>query len=595
MEKALEKNKSRKDKGKKSKKDNDSLSSRGDDYTNKKKQDGNSKPRISTLKKLANSFNPPGPPPEPPARPTLKEQSISDEADQRPSLPGLPTAPVMSDVIKELGIKSGSFRRPSDNRKTSSSTPQKEEQSPRFTSSNVHQRPPAPLPADYDQQKQQQQQPQQQPEQSRRPLLPPGHENGVKRVPGAPSQTPSKPLPIPQNKSKPLPAQPRQSLQKSLSSSPHHLPTHNKQATGTPTEEEKHTEEVKPTEEAQQGPQSLKKQKPAKGAGRPNAARTKSSESITTEGGKPRSPLPRPRNRPPPPPPPGPVQESGKATSNSSLSSIDSNVSEPSIEPQVPSPRPRPLPRPRQRPEQQSAGVDQDHDVLTHESEKGVGAPRAMSPTGNKPNFSRQPSLTSRPAHPPPAIPDITKKPGSSTATASQQRVPAPGAKPMSPGPRPAPAGSRPKPPLKPHVARRPKITPPSLEPDPSLSPQVNEILQLSNQGQAKVNEILSLTNARVMDDSQNNLLEVIGELQKISLEVLESSSSLTDSLGPQARFRVRRTVTDLESKYSDIEGVMQTVGLTPNAVDMERIGKVVHSFSGALDSICSTVRATAS
>ena len=248
-------------------------------------------------------------------------------------------------------------------------------------------------------------------------------------------------------------------------------------------------------------------------------------------------------------------------------------------------PRPRPLPRPRQRQEQQSAGVYQDHDGVTHESEKVVASPRAMSPTGNKPNYSRHPSLTSRPVHPPPTIPD--------SATASQQKAPAPGAKPMSPGPRPVPLGSKPKPPLKPHVARRPKITPPSLEPDSRLSPQVNQILQLSNRGQAKVNEILSLTDARVMDDSQNNLLEVISELQKISREVLESSSSLTDSLGPQARFRVRRTVTDLESKYSDMEGVMQTVGPNPNAVDMERIGKVVHSFSGALDSICSTVRAS--
>lgn len=357
---------------------------------------------------------------------------------------------------------------------------------------------------------------------------------------------------------------------------------------------------MKPTEKEQLDTQPSKKPKATKSAVKPSAARTKSSDSLTPDG-KPRSPVPRPRNRPPPPPPPGQLQESGKSTSNSSISSVDASVSESSIDFQVSSPRPRPVPRPRQRGEQQSAGVDQDHGTLTRESEKVVGPPRnnklhserPMSLTGNEANISRQPSVKSRPAHPPPAIPDITKKPGGSNA--SQQKGTAPGTKPMSPGPRPAPAGPKPKPPLKPNVPRRPKLTPPSLEPDPSLSPQVNEILKLSNQGQAKVKEILSLTDARVMDDSQNNLLEVISDLQKISLEVLESSSSLTDSLGPQARFRVRRTVTDLESKYSDMEGVIQTVGPNPNAVDMERIGKAVHSFSGALDSICSTVRATAS
>lgn len=106
---------------------------------------------------------------------------------------------------------------------------------------------------------------------------------------------------------------------------------------------------------------------------------------------------------------------------------------------------------------------------------------------------------------------------------------------------------------------------------------------------------ILSLTDARVMDDSHNNLLQAIDELKGISLEVLETSSSLTDSLEPQARFKVRRTVTDLEGKYSDMEGVVETVGPNPNAVDMERIGKAVISFSEALENVCSTVRATAS
>ena len=565
MEKALEKQKSKKDKGKKSKKNDDS--SKGDDYMNKKKKDGNSKSRTSTLKKIANSFNPSGPPPEPPARPAPKEQNISEEPERPPSTPGLPGVPVMSDLIKELGNKSGTLKKTSDNVKASSGTPQKVDEPPRFTASNVQQRPPAPLPSDHHHQQQQQQAQQ---GQSKRPLLPPGHENGIKHVPATSSHTPRKPLPTLHGQNKPLPAPPRHVLQKSLSY-PSPPPANNKQDTTSPTDEE------------EQDIQSPKRPKPAKGEVRPSPGRTKSSDSVNTEGGKPRSPVARPRNRPPPPPPPG--QLTAKSTSNSSLSSSDTNVSEPSSDSQGPSPRPRPVPRPRQR-------ADQDHSTSTRESGKGVASSRPMSPPGTMSNVSRQPSLKSRPAHPPPAIPDITKKP-SGGSNASQQS--APGTKLKSTGPRPSPVGPKPKPLVKPNMPRRPKLTPPSLQPDPRLSPQVNEILKLSNQGQAKVKEVLSLTDARVMDDSNYNLLEVISELQKISLQVLESSSSLTDSLGPQARFRVRQTVTDLKSKYSDMEGVIQTVGPNPNVVDMERIGKVVHSFSGALDSICNTVRATAS
>ena len=165
--------------------------------------------------------------------------------------------------------------------------------------------------------------------------------------------------------------------------------------------------------------------------------------------------------------------------------------------------------------------------------------------------------------------------------------------KPKSSGPKPAP--SKPKPPVKPNIPRKPKITPPSSGADSNLPPKVNELLHLSDQCQSRMKAILSLTDARVMDDSHNNLLQAIDELKGISLEVLETSSSLTDSLEPQARFKVRRTVTDLEGKYSDMEGVVETVGPNPNAVDMERIGKAVISFSEALENVCSTVRATAS
>ena len=43
------------------------------------------------------------------------------------------------------------------------------------------------------------------------------------------------------------------------------------------------------------------------------------------------------------------------------------------------------------------------------------------------------------------------------------------------------------------------------------------------------------------------------------------------------------------------MEVVVETAGPNPNAVDMERIGKAVISFSEALENVCFTVRATAS
>ncbi|KAL9988309.1 hypothetical protein ACROYT_G002742 [Oculina patagonica] len=559
VEKALEKQKTKKDKGKKSKKKGetkDSLSVEGDESTGKKK----TKSKTSTLKKLANSLNPSGPPPEPPARPTPKEQSLDEEPEKNPSYSSMPDKPGMSNLMKELGQKSNTLKKRPDKGNIPSDAQQKEDLPSRFTSENLQKRPPAPLPPD---------QQQQESEQSKRPFSPLKQENGTKHFP-VPSQAPRKSS-APPSQNKPLPAPPRQPVKKSLSNPPPPPPTQNKPVSGPPAQEEKSEEQEK------QDTQSLKKTKPAKVAGRPSPAQTKSSDSINPEEAKPKSPVPRPRNRPPPPPPPGQLKKTGKSTSSSSLSSGDVNLSESSCDGLGPSPRPRPVPRPRQRAEQQEGSSE-----------------RVMSPAGKESNNTRQPSIKSRPAHPPPSIPGIAKKPGSSNSvTSSDQKVNTPGTKPMSPGPRPTP--TKPKPPVKPNVARKPKITPPSSEPDPSLPPKVNEILQLSHQGQTKVKEILSLTDARVVDDSHNNLLEVIDELKKISLEVLETSSSLTDSLGPQARFRVRRTVTDLEGKYSDMEGVVETAGPNPNAVDMERIGKVVNSFSGALDSVCTTVRATAS
>ena len=560
VEKALEKQKTKKDKGKKSKKKgetNNSLSVEG-----KKKTDDSlkTKSKTSTLKKLANSLNPSGPPPEPPARPTTKEQSLDGEAEKHPLHPLEQSVPVMSNLVEELSKKSGTLKKISDKGNVSCNKQDTKDVPPRFTPQNLHKRPPAPLPSNYQQQ--------QKPEQSQHPLSPTRQENGTKHFPLIPSQAPRKSS-APQSQNKPLPAPPHQVLKKSLSNPPQ-PPSPNKEDSGPPVIDETQEQE-------QQDTQLSKKSKPVKAVGRPSSAQTKSSDSTNPEGTKPRSPVPRPRNRPPPPPPPAPLKDTGKSTSNSSLSSGDVNFSESSSDGPGPSPKPRPVPRPRQRGEQQSTSVDQEQGPLLT--------------AGKESNNARQPPAKARPAHPPPSIPD-SKNPGSSNSvTSSHQQVNTSGTKP--PCPRPTP--TKPKPPAKPNIARKPKITQPSSEPDRNLPPQVNEILQLSHQGQTKVKEILSLTDARAMDDSQNNLLEVIDELKRISLEVLETSSSLTDSLGPQARFRVRRTVTDLENKYSDMQGVVETVGTNPNAVDMERIGKVVNSFSGALDSVCTTVRATAS
>ena len=562
VEKALEKQKTKKDKGKKSKKKgetNDSLSVE----EKKKTDDGQkTKSKTSTFKKLATSLNPSGPPPEPPARPTPKEQNLNEEAEKHPSHPAVPNVPAMPNLVEELSKKSGTLKKVSDKGNVPSNKQDIKDVPPRFTPENLHKRPPAPLPSNYQQQ--------QKPEQSR-PLSPTRQENGTKHFPLIPSQAPRK-TSAPLGQNKPLPVPPRQVLQKSLSNPSQPGPSPNKKDFGPPVQDEI------PKEQEQQDSQLSKKSKPVKAVGRPSSAQTKSSDNRNPEGTKPRSPVPRPRNRPPPPPP-APLKDTGKSTSNSSLSSGDVNFSELASDGLSPFPKPRPLPRPRQRGEQQLTSVDQEQGPL--------------SPAGKDSNNARQAPVKARPAHPPPSIPD-SKKPGSSNSvTSSHQQVNSSGKKPTSPGPRPAP--TKPKPPVKPNIARKPKITPPSSEPDPNLPPQVNEILQLSHQGRTKVKEILTLTDARVMDDSQNNLLEIIDELKRISLEVLETSSSLTDSLGPQARFRVRRTVTDLENKYSDMQGVVETVGPNLNAVDMERIGKVVNSFSGALDSVCTTVRSTAS
>lgn len=556
MEKALEKNKSKKDKGKKSKKRgeaNDSLSVKDENTSRKKKDDSHgSKSKMSNMKKITSSLNPSGPPPEPPARPMLKDQNLEKEKEARPSLPPLPTNPVMSNLMKELGNRSGTLKKGPDKGIVSNSREQKEDLPSRFTADNLHKRPPAPLPPEY--------QPQ---EQRGAPHFSNQQENGNKPAP--PSQG-SRKITHPQPSNKPLLPPPRQSLQKSLSSSssqaPLSPPPQMNKSTKSPLLEEK-TKEL--------DAQVSNKDKPSNSARKTSAAGSKPSNHLNSEMGKPKSPVPRPRNRPPPPPPPISLQESGKSTSNSSLSSGDTNLSEFSND-GLASPKPRPVPRPRLRGEQ----------------------PSEQSDRGSKIEPLRQPPTKSKPMHPPPSIPDISKRPLTrNNSSSSQQQVSSSVVKPKSSGPKPAP--SKPKPPVKPNIPRKPKITPPISGADSNLPPKVNELLHLSDQCQSRMKAILSLTDARVMDDSHNNLLQAIDELKGISLEVLETSSSLTDSLEPQARFKVRRTVTDLEGKYSDMEVVVETAGPNPNAVDMERIGKAVISFSEALENVCFTVRATAS
>lgn len=137
------------------------------------------------------------------------------------------------------------------------------------------------------------------------------------------------------------------------------------------------------------------------------------------------------------------------------------------------------------------------------------------------------------------------------------------------------------------NIVRKFKIILFSLEFDFNFLLEVNEILQFFYQGQIKVKEIFFLIGVRVMDDSQNNLFEIIDEFKRIFFKVLEIFLSLIDLLGSQVRFNVRRIVIDFENKYSDMQGVVEIVGLNLNAVDMERIGKVVNSFFGVLDSVC--------
>jgi hypothetical protein len=147
---------------------------------------------------------------------------------------------------------------------------------------------------------------------------------------------------------------------------------------------------------------------------------------------------------------------------------------------------------------------------------------------------------------------------------------------------------NKPKLPAKPAIPKKPRFS--GAQSDKKLSPQALKIVKLSEEGLGKARTILNLSGAREGD----NLAALVDDFQELSLRVKESLSSLTDSLAPQARFQFRMTVTDFESKYNDLDSVVQAVGRSLTSVDMERINKAAGGVSEALDDVCSTLRSMA-
>lgn len=359
-----------------------------------------------------------------------------------------------------------------------------------------------------------------------------------------------------------------------------------------------------------------KELKPARAPEKPGVVRSKSADIVDTKPRGDTSPVPRPRNRPPPPPPAHPASttpssapsESGQAATSSTLSSEEKQSGD-ALTPML---KPRPMPRPRPRGRLGSTGSvkdsQQEEDTERTEQTPPFVKLRPVQLPSNKENLSsspvhvpRRPSAGSKPTHQAPAVPESSEQTqavgrgrGSASGAGVHKLTPR-GTKPTVPMNKPLPMGPKPRPPVKPVIPRKVPVTPSSDRNDVNLSPRAIEILQLSEKGQGRAQEILSLTDARSMDNSECNLLQLIDDFKKISFEVVESSSSLSDSLGPQGRFKVRRVVTNLESKYSEMASLVDTVGSHPTTVDMEMIGKAVAGLSNALDEICTTLRSTAS
>jgi len=275
---------------------------------------------------------------------------------------------------------------------------------------------------------------------------------------------------------------------------------------------------------------------------KPKAAPPKPLRSKSTDDmGRNTSPVPRPRNKPPPPPggsfsPQASIEEDLDSSDNTGKRGLSHTWSG----------KPKPLPRVRPKQVMSDEDRQSSQDSLDGSLQESAFRAGLKSPT--------EPRRGSYPVPRPNAL--------------SKQSSP-----------------TKPKPPAKPSLPKRPNV-PGAL--NKKLSPQAEKVVKLIEEGQTKANEIIHLTGAR----EDNNLTELVDDFLKLSLRVKESLSTLTDSLSPQARFKFRQTVTEYESKYNDLDSVIQTVGRNFTAIDMERINKVTCGVNEGLDGVYSTIKA---
>lgn len=272
----------------------------------------------------------------------------------------------------------------------------------------------------------------------------------------------------------------------------------------------------------------------------PKPLRSKSNDELV----KNTSPVPRPRNKPPPPPPGG--QFSPQPSIEEDFN--DSVITERRELSHTWSGKPKPMPRARPK----RPGAISDNESQSSQDSLDGSLPESAIRASLK--SSSEPRRGSFP---------ISQRP----ATPLKQTSP-----------------TKPKPPAKPSLPKKPQIGTQNKK----LSPQAEKIVKLIEEGQSKSNDIINLTGAR----EGENLGELVDDFLKLSLRVKETLSTLTDSLSPQARFKFRRTVTDFDSKYNDLDSVLQTVGRNFTNIDMERINKVTCGVNEGLEEVCSTIRA---
>lgn len=283
----------------------------------------------------------------------------------------------------------------------------------------------------------------------------------------------------------------------------------------------------------------------------PKPKRSKSNDELGKNDPR-TSPVPRPRNRPPPPPAAKPSSEDVSAVSNKPY---NRTASESDALNKTWGGRPKPAPRARPR----RPDVMSDEDRLSSQDSLDEYTTENKFISKLNSTNSGEPRRSSFPA----------------TATTTHRPTP-----PRQGSP------NKPKPPAKPALPRKPGAT--TTQGNKKLSPQALKIIKLSEDGLGKVYTILDLSGAR----EGESLTELVHEFQELTLRVKESLSSLTDTLAPQARFKFRRTVTDFDSKYNDLDSVIQTVGRNLTSVDMERINKVAGGVAEGLDEVCSTLKA---